>query len=161
MFNKTSPPKGPQTLLSEPTTAPAQPPVSAPPVSGPPRTAARVATSMLGAGLVFEGTISGEVDLLIEGVMKGDVRVTRLTVGEHAAVEGHIRAHHVEVRGRVTGDIEAQAVNLTDTAYVEGDIAHGQLSIEIGAHFQGRCRPLRGEAPTATADVVVLDAARG
>ena len=96
---------------------------------------------MLGAGLVFEGTISGEADLAIEGVMRGDVHVTRLIVGENAAVEGQIRAHQVEVRGRVVGDIEAQAVKLAESAHVEGDITHGQLSIDVGAHFQGRCQP--------------------
>ena len=38
--------------------------------------------------------------------------------------------------------------------FVEGDITHGQLSIDVGAYFQGRCQQFRPEqsashAPTA------------
>jgi cytoskeletal protein CcmA (bactofilin family) len=56
----------------------------------------------------------------------------------------------VEVRGRVVGNVEAQQVKLYETAYVEGDITHGQLSIDVGAYFQGRCQQFRAPAqPTA------------
>ena len=64
-------------------------------------------------------------------------------VGEQAHVEGTIRCGAVEVRGRVIGNIEAQTVKLHETAFVEGDITHGQLSIDVGAYFQGRCQQFR------------------
>jgi cytoskeletal protein CcmA (bactofilin family) len=144
-----------------------------------PRPAARPPASALGAGLVFEGTISGDADLAIEGTVKGDVHVSRLIVGENAVVEGAIRAGQVEVRGRVVGDIEAQAVKLAESAHVEGDITHGQLSIDVGAYFSGRCQQFRRPdpapvaasapvfaapepqaAPAVTGQVVDFDAAR-
>ena len=109
---------------------------------------ARVA-SVLGHGLVFEGVVHGDGELMIDGALKGDVHVTRLIVGEQAHIEGKIRCTTVEVRGRVLGNIEAQSVKLFETAFVEGDISHGQLSIDVGAYFQGRCQQLRPDQPAA------------
>ena len=44
-----------------------------------------------------------------------------------------------EARGRVIGSLSAKQVRLYGTAYVDGDITHEQLSIDVGAYFQGRC----------------------
>jgi cytoskeletal protein CcmA (bactofilin family) len=171
MFSKSNAPKA-QQARPEATHAPI---VTNTPSPAAARPAPRMAASALGAGLLFEGTISGDADLSIEGVVKGDVHVTRLIVGEQATVEGQIRAQQVEVRGRVVGDIQAQAVKLAESAHVEGDITHGQLSIDVGAYFQGRCQQFRrpdaatppethfgGAPPEAPlAQVVEFDSARG
>ena len=100
-------------------------------------------SSSLGADLIFEGSIHGDGELLIDGAIKGDVHVAHLIIGENAHVEGTVRCGAVEVRGRVIGNIEAQTVKLHETAFVEGDITHGQLSIDVGAYFQGRCQQFR------------------
>jgi cytoskeletal protein CcmA (bactofilin family) len=122
--------------------ATATPTSYAPPPASPARAAAKPA-SILAADLVFEGNISGEGELLIDGVVKGDVHVARLIVGEHAHVEGTIRSGQVEIRGHVHGNIEGKAVRLLETAHVEGDVTHEQLSIDVGAFFQGRCQQFR------------------
>ena len=177
MFSKSNAPKPPQA----PTAPRAEATYAPVATTGAARPAPRMAASALGAGLLFEGTISGDADLSIEGVVKGDVHVTRLIVGEQATVEGQIRAQQVEVRGRVVGDIQAQAVKLAESAHVEGDITHGQLSIDVGAYFSGRCQQFRRTEPAAppvvaestvhsfggmseapaSAQVVDFDAARG
>lgn len=104
--------------------------------------------STLSSDLQFEGGITGGGDLQIDGSIKGDVRVGRLIVGETGAVEGNIAADYVEVRGRVVGAIAGKQVKLVATAYVDGDITAEQMSIDIGAYFQGRVLQGRREAPT-------------
>jgi cytoskeletal protein CcmA (bactofilin family) len=111
--------------------------------------------SSLGPDLLFEGSIRGDGELLIDGAVKGDVHVAHLVIGENAHVEGTVHCGAVEVRGRVIGNIEAQTVKLHETAFVEGDITHGQLSIDVGAYFQGRCQQRRPEpAVEPVAEVV-------
>lgn len=105
--------------------------------------------STLSADLQFEGSISGGGDLQIDGAIKGDVRVGRLIVGETGAVEGGVSADYVEVRGRIVGNVSGKQVKLIATAYVDGDITAEQLSIDIGAYFQGRVLQGRREAPAA------------
>jgi len=106
--------------------------------------------STLSSDLQFEGSISGGGDLQIDGAIKGDVRVGRLIVGETGAVEGNVSADYIEVRGRVVGGIAGKQVKLIATAYVDGDITADQMSIDIGAYFQGRVLQGRREAPTPT-----------
>lgn len=114
-----------------------------------PPTPARGA-SVLARDLVFEGNISGEGELTIDGQVKGDVRVNRLIVGDTGSVEGTVQADNVDVKGRVVGAVNGKNVKLLSTAYVDGDINHEQLAIEVGAYFQGRClqnRPGQAAAP--------------
>jgi cytoskeletal protein CcmA (bactofilin family) len=109
------------------------------------------AASLLAADLVFEGNISGDGELMIDGAVKGDIHVARLVVGEHAHVEGTIRGGQIEIRGHVHGNVEGKAVRLLETAHVEGDITHEQLSIDVGAFFQGRCSQFRPAQPAPAA----------
>lgn len=109
-------------------------------------------SSVLARDLVFEGNISGSGELTVDGQIKGDVRAGRLVIGDTGSVEGSIQADNVEVRGRVVGAVTGQQVRLLGTAYVDGDINHEQLAIEVGAYFQGRCLQTRpGQAAPAAA----------
>ena len=111
--------------------------------------------STLSSDLQFEGSITGGGDLQIDGAVKGDVRVGRLIVGETGAVEGNVSADYVEVRGRVVGGISGKQVKLIATAYVDGDITAEQMSIDIGAYFQGRVLQGRREAEASRGLAVV------
>ena len=108
--------------------------------------------SLISADITLEGNITGDGELQIDGVVRGDVRVGRLTVGETGHVEGSVFAEAVEVRGRVVGSITSKQVRLYGTSYIDGDITHEQLAMETGAFFQGRSlkfqRPAQQPAPT-------------
>lgn len=107
--------------------------------------------SLISQDLTLEGGIEGEGELHVDGVIRGDVRIARLTLGDTAHIEGAIHAETVEVRGRVIGSITAKQVRLHGTAYVDGDITHEQLSVEAGAFFQGRSLKFQRPAPVALA----------
>jgi cytoskeletal protein CcmA (bactofilin family) len=155
LFNKTkSPAPSPQPRADNGSAIPPLPDLPSPggSPSAPGRAAASPAPSARGlstlsSDLQFDGSISGAGDLQIDGAIKGDVRVGRLIVGETGAVEGNVAADYVEVRGRVVGGISGKQVKLIATAYVDGDITAEQMSIDIGAYFQGRVLQGRREAP--------------
>ena len=112
-------------------------PISQSPSTDPARKSPRVA-SLVSPDITIEGDLTGDGELQIDGVVRGDVRVARLTVGETGHVEGSIYAEAVEIRGRVVGAVTAKQVRLYGTAYIDGDITHEQLAMETGAFFQGR-----------------------
>lgn len=127
-------------------------PTSAPAARGGPASpVSQRGLSTLSSDLQFDGNVSGGGDLQIDGAIKGDVRVGRLIVGETGAVEGGVSADYVEVRGRIVGNVSGKQVKLVATAYVDGDITAEQLSIDIGAYFQGRVLQGRRDAPPANA----------
>jgi cytoskeletal protein CcmA (bactofilin family) len=88
--------------------------------------------------LAIEGNISGDGELQVDCVVRGDVSVLRLTIGETGRIEGGVTAEIVEIRGWVVGSITARQVRLYASAHVDGDLTHETLTIESGAHFEGR-----------------------
>lgn len=134
-----------------PKAAPAATPVAAAPAPvapEAPKARPRVA-SLISDGITIEGGVTGDGELQIDGVVRGDVRVGRLTVGDTGHIEGSVYAEAAEVRGRVIGSVTAKQVRLYGTSYVDGDITHEQLAMETGAFFQGRS--LKFQRPAAPA----------
>lgn len=113
--------------------------------------------SLIAEDLVIEGGLSGEVELHIDGAVRGDVRVARLTIGETGSVEGSIQADNVDCRGKVIGSITAQNVRLFGAAHVDGDITHDQLTVETGAYFTGRSAKMP-RAQTGPVEVATIAA---
>jgi len=158
LFNKTKAPATSDTraengssippLPDLPSSGMARGPVPAP---APSPIASSRGLSTLSSDLQFEGNVSGAGDLQVDGAIKGDVRVGRLIVGETGAIEGNVAADYLEVRGRIVGGVSGKQVKLVSTAYVDGDITAEQLSIDIGAYFQGRVLQSRREAPAPVA----------
>ncbi|MNQ87005.1 Polymer-forming cytoskeletal [compost metagenome] len=157
MFNKSKPfDNGPSSGLGippapEPTPTATPAPAAAPRAPEPSRPAASRSSSLstLSAGVKYEGNISGAGELQVDGSLKGDIRVVRVTIGEGGSVEGTVHADVLDVRGRVSGAIVAKQVKLFATARIEGDITQEQLSIEQGAWFQGRCTQAKRDTPGA------------
>ncbi len=155
MFNKTSKPTAP----AKPQPAPLVPaPLETPQINmnrSKPATGVGGARplSAVGQGLLIEGNVSGAGELMLDGTVRGDVKVGHLTVGESGNIEGKVEAETIEVRGRIVGSISGKQVKLQATAYVEGDITHDQLAIDVGAFFQGRCLQNRRSEPAASTTV--------
>ena len=93
--------------------------------------------SVLSADLQISGNMRTTGDVVIEGVVDGDIRAHLLTVGESATIRGEIVADDIVINGRVIGRVRGLKVRLTSTARVEGDIIHKTIAIESGAHFEG------------------------
>lgn len=127
----------------KPAAAAPEPP---PPVADAPRPKPKVA-SLISSGITIEGGVTGDGELQIDGTIRGDVRVGRLTVGETGHIEGSVYAEAAEIRGRVVGSVTAKQVRLYGTSYIDGDITHEQLAMETGAFFQGRS--LKFQRPAA------------
>ena len=108
------------------------------------------AASLVAEDVVMRGNIATAGDLHLDGTVEGDLAAGRLTIGESGVVIGTIQAESIDIRGRVKGTISARQVRLWATARVDGDISHAELSIETGAHFEGRSlvfAPAAEEAP--------------
>ena len=99
-----------QQTKSDQTKSPAKfdPPALSPPDGGAPRKSTPKVASLVAENIPLEGSISGEGELHIDGVVRGDVRIAKLTIGDTGHVEGAIYADVVEARGRVIGSITAK-----------------------------------------------------
>lgn len=101
--------------------------------------------SIVSSDLTIKGDLVSGGDIHIDGKVHGDVRSSRVTIGETATVDGSVFAEEVVISGSVEGEILSKSVILTKSANVRGDVVHESLSIEAGASIEGVCRRM---APT-------------
>lgn len=96
------------------------------------------APSIIGSDVKIVGNLTAAGELQLDGIVEGDVKCGALTMGEHGQVAGSVTADTIVVRGRVEGKIRARSVRLEKTSKIAGDVWHETLSIEAGAHIDGK-----------------------
>jgi cytoskeletal protein CcmA (bactofilin family) len=95
--------------------------------------------ALLGRGSEFEGKLTFEGTVRIDGKFSGEI-VTGdvLVIGEGARVQAEINAGSVVVNGEVQGNIRAKvSIELHQPARVQGNLETPSLSIDKGVIFEG------------------------
>jgi cytoskeletal protein CcmA (bactofilin family) len=96
--------------------------------------------SFIGRNSVFEGHITCEGELHIDGTVRGTVQASLCVVDEAGVVQGTVSGGVIHVRGRVLGPIQGSSVFIHAGAHVEGDVFNDTISIENGAYVYGSIR---------------------
>jgi cytoskeletal protein CcmA (bactofilin family) len=129
-------------LFGKPDTKPAEP---TPPPPRPSSAAAapvvRPSSSpcVIGTKIKIVGELSGDEDVLVEGQIDGEIRITRdLRVGAGGVVKAKVSAQSIIVSGEIVGDCEATGrVELQSTGKLTGNIRAPKIVIAEGAMFRG------------------------
>jgi cytoskeletal protein CcmA (bactofilin family) len=110
--------------------------------------------SVLGPTLTFKGgELSADEDLIIEGTVEGTIahQSHSLTIGKHGRVKADVRARVITVQGTIQGDLHGdEAVYITSTGRVSGNVLSPRVAIEDGASFSGSINTTSKPALTAT-----------
>jgi cytoskeletal protein CcmA (bactofilin family) len=94
---------------------------------------------VVGANITVKGEITGDEDVLVEGTVEGQIRISReLRVGPRGKVRANVTAQSVVVSGELTGDCEATGrVEIQATGRRMGNIRAPRVVIAEGAVFRG------------------------
>src|ERR1044071_3446326 len=97
-------------------------------------------TTLLGRGASFEGKLTFEGTVRIDGRFKGEVFSDDvLVIGEGAIAEAEIDVGEIIVQGTVLGNIKAKrAIEVHAPGRIKGDIHTPSLQIDKGVMFEGR-----------------------
>jgi len=97
-------------------------------------------TTLLGRGAAFEGKLTFEGTVRIDGRFKGEVfSEDVLVIGDGAQVEATIDVGEVIIQGTVVGNISAKrSIEIHAPGRVKGDIHTPALQIDKGVIFEGR-----------------------
>jgi len=116
-------------------------------------------TTLLGRGATFEGKLTFEGTVRIDGRFKGEVFTDdTLVIGEGAHVEATIDVGEVIIQGTVVGNVSAKrSIEIHAPGRVKGDLHTPTLQIDKGVIFEGRSfmeaatsnRPAAGPAAVA------------
>jgi len=118
-------------------------------------------TALLGRGTRFEGKLSFEGRIRIDGAFKGEIRGDDvLVIGEGAFVEGKIEvATCIVTAGEVRADIRARdAIELYPAAVVVGSLHAPAIFIDRGVKFEGTCTMAALDEPTASPPIAAAAA---
>ncbi len=105
-----------------------------------------VARSHIAAGMSVTGDIEGDIDLLLDGKLEGNLRCRSVTIGRSGELIGRVQAQEAVIDGRVEGNIEAKSVRLNITATMIGDVRHDVIEVAAGAKIEGRYSRIDGKA---------------
>lgn len=102
-------------------------------------TESRSTGTFIGAGALFEGTLSLRGDFHIDSEFRGELCTDgTIVVGPAGSIVGDVRAREVEVHGAVLGNISARRqLVLLPGSRVHGDLETACLEIRRHAFFQG------------------------
>jgi len=107
-------------------------------------------TTLLGRGSEFEGKLSFEGTVRIDGKLTGEIFTDDvLIIGEGADVKAEINVGSIVIEGSVQGNITAKrSVELHTPGKVRGNITTPSLYIEKGVIFDGNCQMEQNGAST-------------
>jgi cytoskeletal protein CcmA (bactofilin family) len=95
-------------------------------------------TTVIAEGLRIIGSVSADGAVQVKGQIDGDLNCSSITVSPKALINGAVKGRSVVINGKIEGPINGEDVVLKSHAFVTGDIQAQSLSIERGAHFEGR-----------------------
>lgn len=95
--------------------------------------------AFLGPGSVFEGKLSFNDTVRMDGVFKGEVESEgTLIAGDTSEIQGEIKVGVLVVSGNLKGNIKAsKKVELRKPANIEGNIDSPIMIVEEGVTFNG------------------------
>ncbi len=117
------------------------------PMSGEPGSTQPV-TTLLGKGSEFEGKLSFEGAVRVDGKLTGEIFTDDvLIVGEGAELNAEVTVGAIVIQGIVRGNITAKrSVEIHAPGKVKGNINTPSLFIEKGVSFDGNCQMEPGPA---------------
>jgi cytoskeletal protein CcmA (bactofilin family) len=96
--------------------------------------------SVLGPDVVITGNLRATADLHIEGQIDGDLDCGNLVLGPEAVVKGQVRAESARIAGTIEGSVAIRQLVVEAGARIAGDVEYESVSLENGAHIDGRMK---------------------
>ncbi len=96
--------------------------------------------TVVGPSVHVEGDFASEGNILVKGMVSGNVKTSKLlTVEPGAKIMANVRAGHAIISGEITGNVKvSDRLELTESARVSGDISCGVLQVAAGALIHGK-----------------------
>ena len=96
-------------------------------------------TTIIAAGCVLDGSLSGDNDFLLSGKVIGNSDLSGVvTITPEGEWSGTLKAGHVVISGTVEGDVIASgSIEITSTARINGTVTGDTIAVAEGAVIQG------------------------
>lgn len=96
--------------------------------------------SVIGPDVQITGNVRATADLHVEGRIEGDLDCGNLVIGPEAVVNGQVRAESARIAGTIEGSVAIRQLVVEAGARITGDVEYESVSLENGAHIDGRMK---------------------
>ncbi len=97
--------------------------------------------SIVSAECYFQGTLSVQGSLRVDGTLEGSVDNARqVIVGENGKITGDVTAHTIICGGEIEGNVCAEMLEVLSKASFKGDIRAKKMIVEEGGRIEGLCK---------------------
>ncbi len=104
--------------------------------------------SIVSAECYFQGTLSVQGSLRVDGKLEGSVDNARqVIVGEGGKITGDVTGQTVVCGGDIEGNVCADMLEVLAKASIKGDIRAQKMIVEEGGRIEGMCK-IGGEENT-------------
>ena len=108
--------------------------------------------TIIGRGSCFEGKLTVDNSVRIDGVFKGELACTgELTISQSGEADATLQCKDAYIDGVVSGTVRADKVRLDSQSRFTGDVYTDSFSVSEGAIFHGSCsmenHKKKGEPP--------------
>ena len=115
-------------------------------------TSGQALNTIIGLGSCFEGKLTVDNSVRIDGVFKGELTCTgELTISQSGEADAQLQCKDAYIDGTVSGSVRADKVRLDTQARFNGDVYTDSFSVAEGAIFHGSCsmenRQQKSESP--------------
>lgn len=103
--------------------------------------------TLIGVETSFQGTINATGTVRIDGKFVGEINCTGdLVIGESGSVKANVKVRNLLLSGDLEGNAAVQGkIEITQSGKLFGDIITGNLIIDEGAVFRGKCDMQHGQ----------------
>ena len=96
--------------------------------------------SVVSAECYFQGTLSVQGSLRVDGTLEGSVDNARhVIVGTDGKIVGDVTAEIVVCGGAIEGNVCAEMLEVLAAASIKGDIRAKKMIVEEGGRIEGQC----------------------
>lgn len=96
--------------------------------------------SIVSAECYFQGTLSVQGSLRVDGTLEGSVDNARhVIIGDGGKVKGDVTAEIVVCGGEITGNVCTEMLEVLGQAVIKGDIRSKKMIVEEGGRIEGMC----------------------
>ena len=97
--------------------------------------------SVVSAECYFQGTLSVQGSLRVDGHLEGSVDNARqVIIGEGGKITGDVTAHTIVCGGDIVGNVCADMLEILGQASIKGDIRAHKMMVEEGGRIEGKCK---------------------
>jgi cytoskeletal protein CcmA (bactofilin family) len=116
--------------------------------------------SIVEEGSEFRGTLSSSCAIIVRGRIEGDIEAPALTVSKSGAVHGRVRVGQVRSEGELSGEFDAESIQLAGTVRDNTVIRAKTMEVKLSSD-SGKMQVIFGECELAVGETPADETRRG